>query len=216
MPGLGGQHAERDREVRLADARRAQKHDVAALAQEAPRGELVDQAPVDRGLLLEVEVLEPFLVRQLGELQVELTVLSCREGAARLRAGSRGSGCRTTARPRPACAAWSSCCPGDVEAQPLKSLAWLSVRRGCSRGDLLVGGQRGLLDSSCEGRAASAGLAAWRASAATSFQSRLDVRWLGHRWSPPAGPGVLGDDHVSWSGSRSAGLPWPPATVWPA
>jgi len=48
----------------LADPRRAEQHDVAALAQEAQGGELLNQSLVDRGLFLEVEVADPLLVRQ--------------------------------------------------------------------------------------------------------------------------------------------------------
>ena len=64
--------AEGDRQVRLAHARRAEQHDVAALAAEPRRRQLVDEPPVDRRLGVVVEVLQPLAVREPGELQRQL------------------------------------------------------------------------------------------------------------------------------------------------
>ena len=45
---------------------------VAALVEEAPRGQLLDHAAVDGGLGGEVEVLQPLVVRQPGKLQLQV------------------------------------------------------------------------------------------------------------------------------------------------
>jgi hypothetical protein len=48
--------AERDRQVRLADPRRAEEEDVFGLREEAAGGELANQALIDRRLEFELEV----------------------------------------------------------------------------------------------------------------------------------------------------------------
>ena len=71
MAGFGGPDAKGDCQMRLADARRPEENDIAAIVKEAQRRQLVDEALVDRGLLLEIEVLEPLRIRETCELQTE-------------------------------------------------------------------------------------------------------------------------------------------------
>lgn len=49
----------------------AEEHDVTALLQEASGGQFVNETWVDGRLLGEVEAVEPFLVGQVGKLQVQ-------------------------------------------------------------------------------------------------------------------------------------------------
>ena len=69
---LADARAQRDRQVGLADARRTQEHDVAALGAEAGGGQLVDQPAVDGRLCGIVEVLQPLEVRKPRQLQRDL------------------------------------------------------------------------------------------------------------------------------------------------
>ncbi len=67
--GLAGRDRQRDRNVGLADAWRAEQCDVAAVADEPERGEVADLAGVEVGLEREVEGVEGLVVRQPGQLE---------------------------------------------------------------------------------------------------------------------------------------------------
>lgn len=69
---MNGAVAERDRQMPFPDAGRPDQQDVRALLDEPQGGEVVDQAPVQRGLRIEVELLERLARRQLGEAQAAL------------------------------------------------------------------------------------------------------------------------------------------------
>jgi len=64
--------AERGGEHRLANAGRPDDDQIGSLIDEAQRGEVFDQAPVERGLGAEVELLDRFARRELGEAQASL------------------------------------------------------------------------------------------------------------------------------------------------
>jgi hypothetical protein len=68
VAGLDGGPAERDGEVGLADAGRAEDEDVLRLGDVAAHRELPDELLVHRGLKLEVEVLEHLHGREVGDL----------------------------------------------------------------------------------------------------------------------------------------------------
>jgi subtilisin family serine protease len=70
MAHLGGEHTQSEGQVSFAHAGRAEKNDVAAFVQEAAGGQFVDEALVDGRLLLEVKGVEPFLIGQVGELEI--------------------------------------------------------------------------------------------------------------------------------------------------
>ncbi len=72
VAGLDRAVAEDGREHRLPDARRADQQDVRAVVDEPQRREVLDQAPIQRGLGGEVELLERLARRQLGEPQPAL------------------------------------------------------------------------------------------------------------------------------------------------
>ena len=81
MPGLHGLDPQRDGAVCLSDARRAEQDDVLGALDKAEPGELVDLLAVDRGLKLEVEVvqaLDPWEADQLVTAQ-----RACRGGLGR-------------------------------------------------------------------------------------------------------------------------------------
>jgi hypothetical protein len=58
VTGLDGGASQGDGQVRLADARRAEEEDVLGAGDEPTGGELADQLGVDRGLELEVKLVE--------------------------------------------------------------------------------------------------------------------------------------------------------------
>ena len=58
VAGLDGLDAEGDGEVRLAHAGRPEQHDVLGALDEAEAGELADLLAVDRGLEVEVELIQ--------------------------------------------------------------------------------------------------------------------------------------------------------------
>jgi len=58
VAGVDGLEAERDREHCLAGAGRPDEQEVGLLVDEAQGGELVDEAPIERGLGAEVELLQ--------------------------------------------------------------------------------------------------------------------------------------------------------------
>jgi len=72
VPGLDGLDAEGDGEVGLADAGRAEQDDVLGALDEAQAGELPDLLAVDRGLEVEVELIEALDPGQPGQLEAAL------------------------------------------------------------------------------------------------------------------------------------------------
>ena len=71
MAHLGGEDAECDGQVRLANTRRAEQDEIAAVGKEACSRELIDDAAIDRRLGIEVEAFESLDVWQSRELQIE-------------------------------------------------------------------------------------------------------------------------------------------------
>ncbi len=65
------EHAESDSQMRLAHAGRTEQHHVTTLVEEAASSQLIDDAPVERRLLVELEVGKMFLIGKIAELQVE-------------------------------------------------------------------------------------------------------------------------------------------------
>ena len=65
---LDGGHAQGDRQMGLADARRAQEQDVLAVGDEAQGGQLADLALADGGLKGKVELVQGLDEREVGQL----------------------------------------------------------------------------------------------------------------------------------------------------
>src|SRR6266700_575405 len=92
------EHTQSNSQMSFTHAGRTEKDDVAAFMQEAACGQFVDELFVDRRLLLEVEGVEPFLIGQVGELQIQAhsffvteTQLSIEQVAEEVSVGPTGS-----------------------------------------------------------------------------------------------------------------------------
>src|SRR5262249_3078812 len=72
VPRLDGLDAEGDGEMRLADAGRAEEDDVLGALDEAQAGQLAELLAVDRGLKVEIKLVERLDPRQPGQLEPAL------------------------------------------------------------------------------------------------------------------------------------------------
>lgn len=207
MSHVRGQYAERDGEVRLADAWRTKEDDIAALVQETPGRQLIEDALVERWLLMELEVGEMLLIGQVGELEVEtyrLLVAETHLGIEQITEEvgirpARGSGLVELLLRDP---------PDPVAVMR----RWPFAHRGCSSGNLLISHKRSSRYLAIEGE-----LPAWRRRSVVQRElpESLDMRWIGDRVARLLCQTMFGHDHVLDADDDPV-LAMPISTLWPA